>query len=46
MASLDAALGKNHDEGRLCCLPTETGSRPRVSQNCDSGPDKPKADRF
>jgi len=38
MASLDAALAENHDEGGPNCLPVETGSRARVSQNCDSGP--------
>src|SRR3954469_21146389 len=41
MASLDAALAENHEGGRLYCLPVESGSRARVSQNCDSGPDKP-----
>jgi len=32
---------ENHDEGAHYCLPVESGSRARVSQNCDSGPDKP-----
>ena len=32
---------ENHGEGRLYCLPVESGSRARVSQNCDSGPGKP-----
>jgi hypothetical protein len=41
MAPLDAALAENHGEGKLNCLPVESGSRARVSQNCDSGPDKP-----
>src|SRR3954447_22134650 len=27
---------ENHEGGRLYCLPVESGSRARVSRNCDS----------
>ena len=45
MASLDAALGKTMAKAGLMSA-RRAGARARVSQNCDSGPDKAQCGRF